>query len=216
MEDGRVTQFGPTADIYRNPENIAAARVFSDPPINVARSHKQAHQAQLAGGGRLGTVTDMADGDYMVAVRPHRVTPVPHLGCADVELTGRVIVTELSGSDSSAHFQHGDVHGSRSPRACIPIRWARTTVLHEPGPLPVFRPRRQKGGLTWHRSSFQTCDTAISQRQRPRGLCAEGNRRDLARWRGLCAAGPVGLRQVHAAEHHLGPADAVRRADSVR
>ena len=34
----------------------------------------------------------------MVAVRPHRVTPF-RTSDADVELTGRVIVTELSGSD---------------------------------------------------------------------------------------------------------------------
>ncbi len=106
MEDGRVTQFGPTADIYRNPENIAAARVFSDPPINVARITVSGAQAQMAGGGGW-AVTEMADGDYMVAVRPHRVTPF-RSSDDDVELTGRVIVTELSGSDSSAHFQHGD------------------------------------------------------------------------------------------------------------
>lgn len=106
MEDGRVTQFGPTADIYRNPENIAAARVFSDPPINVAPITVSGAQAQLAGGGGW-SVTDLADGEYMVAVRPHRVTPF-RTSDRDVELTGRVIVTELSGSDSSAHFQHGD------------------------------------------------------------------------------------------------------------
>jgi glycerol transport system ATP-binding protein len=105
MEDGYVTQFGPTADIYRNPENLAAARVFSDPPINVARITVSGAQAQLAGGGGW-AVQDMADGEYMVAVRPHRVTPI-RTSEADVELTGRVIVTELSGSDSSAHFRHG-------------------------------------------------------------------------------------------------------------
>ena len=106
MEDGRVAQFGLTADIYRNPENIGAARVFSDPPINVARIIVSGALAQLAGGGGW-QVADIADGEYMVAVRPHRVTPF-RTSDADVELTGRVVVTELSGSESSAHFQHGD------------------------------------------------------------------------------------------------------------
>ncbi len=32
--EGRVTQHGPTSHVYRNPANIAAARVFSDPPLN--------------------------------------------------------------------------------------------------------------------------------------------------------------------------------------
>lgn len=106
MADGHVTQFGPTADIYRNPENISAARVFSDPPINMARITVSASQAQLPGGGSW-SVAGLPDGGYTVAVRPHRVSPF-RTSADDVELTGRVIVTELSGSDSSAHFQHGD------------------------------------------------------------------------------------------------------------
>ncbi len=109
MEDGRVTQFGPTADIYRNPENIAAARVFSDPPINTARVTVTDGRVHLAGGGAwpISAGVALSDGQYTVAVRPHRVTPVASSD-EDVTLTGRVIVTELSGSDSSAHFQHGD------------------------------------------------------------------------------------------------------------
>ena len=41
MNDGRVTQFGPTADIYRSPQDLTSAQVFSDPPINVAQVTKQ-------------------------------------------------------------------------------------------------------------------------------------------------------------------------------
>ncbi len=36
MNDGRVTQFGPTAHIYRAPQDLVSAQVFSDPPINFA------------------------------------------------------------------------------------------------------------------------------------------------------------------------------------
>ncbi|HEY0330193.1 MAG TPA: ABC transporter ATP-binding protein, partial [Rhodopseudomonas sp.] len=32
--EGRVTQSGPAAHVYRHPANLAAARVFSDPPMN--------------------------------------------------------------------------------------------------------------------------------------------------------------------------------------
>ncbi len=109
MEDGHVTQFGKTSDIYRNPENIAAARVFSDPPINLAKVIVSNAQAQLEGGGswQVADANALPDGIYTVAIRPHRVMPF-RASDTDVELTGRVIVTELSGSDSSAHFQHGD------------------------------------------------------------------------------------------------------------
>ena len=32
LHEGRVSQVGPTSRVYRRPENIEAARVFSDPP----------------------------------------------------------------------------------------------------------------------------------------------------------------------------------------
>src|ERR1700722_19883412 len=34
LHEGRVSQVGPTSRVYRRPENIEAARVFSDPPLN--------------------------------------------------------------------------------------------------------------------------------------------------------------------------------------
>ncbi len=108
MNDGAITQFGPTSDIYRNPDNLTAARVFSDPPINAAPIAKSGATASMGGASwpLTGAAADLPDGDYTVAIRPHRVTPV-RAGEADVELTGEVIVTEISGSDSSAHFQLG-------------------------------------------------------------------------------------------------------------
>ncbi|MFK7836808.1 MAG: ABC transporter ATP-binding protein [Sulfitobacter sp.] len=109
MEDGRVTQFGPTADIYRNPENLTAARVFSDPPINAADIVKTGEKALLATGVSWplsGAAAALPDGPYTVAVRPHHVSPV-QTGEGDVALTGKVMVTELSGSESSAHFEMG-------------------------------------------------------------------------------------------------------------
>ena len=48
MEDGRVTQFGPTTEIYRNPANVDAARVFSDPPINTLPSPNTAARRNSA------------------------------------------------------------------------------------------------------------------------------------------------------------------------
>ena len=110
MDDGRVTQFGVTSEIYRNPDNLTAARVFSDPPINVAGVSKSGNEARLDGGAAWqlsGDAARLPDGRYSVAIRPHRVLP-NRSSDHDVELKGSVIVTELSGSDSSAHFQIGD------------------------------------------------------------------------------------------------------------
>ncbi len=110
MSDGTVTQFGTTAEIYRKPDSLTAARVFSDPPINAARISKTGTQAKLATGVSWtirGEAAGLPDGDYTMAIRPHHVSPLS--GGADyVALRGTVLVTELSGSESSAHFQMGE------------------------------------------------------------------------------------------------------------
>ncbi|MDE4140006.1 MULTISPECIES: ABC transporter ATP-binding protein [Rhodobacterales] len=109
MRDGRVTQFGPTAEIYRDPQNVAAARVFSDPPINTAEITKQGNMARLTPDVTWvleGAAADLADGTYTVAIRPYHVLPVATTQ-ATVRIAGRVQVTELSGSESSAHFDLG-------------------------------------------------------------------------------------------------------------
>ncbi len=110
MDDGIVTQFGATAEIYRKPATLTAARVFSDPPINAAAIRKTGNRAELQTGvswQMTGASADLPDGSYTVAVRPYHVTPV-QANAGDVTLNGTVQVTELSGSESSAHFLMGD------------------------------------------------------------------------------------------------------------
>jgi glycerol transport system ATP-binding protein len=110
MDNGVVTQFGPTAEIYRKPATLTAARVFSDPPINAAEITKTGDQARLGTGvswTMRGAAANLPDGRYTVAIRPHHVLPKQG-GPEDVALNGIVLVTELSGSESSAHFQMGD------------------------------------------------------------------------------------------------------------
>ena len=109
MDDGVTTQFGPTADIYRSPQSLAAARVFSDPPINTAIIVKKGALAQIDNGASWplsGDAAVLPDGTYTMAIRPHHVTPTAQ-NAQSIAVPGRVLVTELSGSDSSAHFQMG-------------------------------------------------------------------------------------------------------------
>lgn len=110
MDDGRVVQFGRTAEIYRNPRDLVSAAVFSDPPINTAPIRKEGREARLNANVRwdlTGAAADLADGNYTVAIRPNHVTPVK-TSDALVPMMGTVQVTELSGSESSAHFLLGD------------------------------------------------------------------------------------------------------------
>ena len=106
MDDGTVQQFGPTAELYRNPHSLSASMIFSDPPINHAVVRKNGSQIEM---GKISwTLSEakqsMADGKYQIAIRPHHVLPVKQ-DETPVSVTGRIGVTELSGSESSAHFE---------------------------------------------------------------------------------------------------------------
>jgi glycerol transport system ATP-binding protein len=107
LSEGRVTQFGPTAEVYRAPVDAVSAGVFSDPPINLAAVVKQHGRLHLDGAGDWaaeGAAAALPDGTYTLAIRPHFISPV---GGSGVPITGTVAVTELSGSDSTAHFTFG-------------------------------------------------------------------------------------------------------------
>jgi glycerol transport system ATP-binding protein len=106
--EGRVTQFGPTSEIYRRPSDLVTAQVFSDPPINTAAVVKRGAEVLIGDTIRLpagkATMT-IADGPYTIGIRPYHITPEAEgrsNGGAVIE--GRVLVAELSGSESVLHF----------------------------------------------------------------------------------------------------------------
>jgi glycerol transport system ATP-binding protein len=106
LHEGGVTQFGPTSVIYRKPNTLLSAQVFSDPPINMAKVTKTGDEIILGEGvkWRAGRVArTLADGDYMIGIRPHHITPTTQKQDAAM-LEGRVLVAELSGSESVLHF----------------------------------------------------------------------------------------------------------------
>ena len=104
INEGRVTQFGPTAEVYRKPLDLLTAQVFSDPPINIAKvrlaNGRFALNDQVSWSAGN---THLADGTYQMAIRPHYVTLDP-ASANDVTLDGKVHVAELSGSESVVHF----------------------------------------------------------------------------------------------------------------
>lgn len=106
LHEGRVTQYGDTATIYRQPADLLSARVFSDPPINCAEIEKRGGRFHLDETVSWQSDNGLADGRYTIGIRPHHVTPKP-AGKDAVKIGGRVLVTELSGSESVVHFELG-------------------------------------------------------------------------------------------------------------
>lgn len=109
LHEGRVTQFGETAKVYRQPVDLLSAQVFSDPPINSVGIVKTDGRFTLDGGvgwPAEGPREALPDGAYAMAIRPHYVTPFEQ-AANTVRVEGRVLVTELSGSESVVHFELG-------------------------------------------------------------------------------------------------------------
>ncbi|MEM7177992.1 MAG: ABC transporter ATP-binding protein [Pseudomonadota bacterium] len=105
LHQGRITQFGATPEVYRQPTDLTTAEVFSDPPINAVEVEKSGDTVVLGAQARwpvAGVLESVPDGRYLMGVRPHFVSPAPREGM--VEVTGTVQITELSGSESTAHF----------------------------------------------------------------------------------------------------------------
>ncbi|MBI5127820.1 MAG: ABC transporter ATP-binding protein [Rhodopseudomonas palustris] len=110
MWEGRVLQTGPTPLVYRQPDTMRVAQVFSDPPLNIVNAEKKAGTVHYAGGvsaPATGVFAGLGDGAYRVGFRAHqievaRVDPDRHA----FETT--VAVTEITGSESFVHLKRGD------------------------------------------------------------------------------------------------------------
>ncbi len=110
LHEGRVIQYGVTADIYREPNNLTSATVFSHPPINTTFVDKKGAELFIRGVACC-TVDErfkgLADGKYILGVRPHHLTPFS-TDQHSIKIEGEVKVTEISGSDSVIHIRFGD------------------------------------------------------------------------------------------------------------
>ena len=60
------------------------------------------------------------DGTYQVGIRPHLLTAKPNAGVT-IEISGRVLITELSGSESVIHFTHDDLNWVTRPSCKVAV-----------------------------------------------------------------------------------------------
>jgi glycerol transport system ATP-binding protein len=106
MWEGQILQVGETPRVYRHPDTLRVAQVFSDPPLNTIALEKKNGSVEYAGGVRApasGLYAKLGDGAYRVGFRAHQ------LEIANGE-TGRhsfpatVTVTEITGSESFVHL----------------------------------------------------------------------------------------------------------------
>jgi glycerol transport system ATP-binding protein len=106
MWEGQALQAGETSKVYRHPDTIRVAQVFSDPPLNLVRMEKRDGTVQYAGGvmgPATGLYAGLSNGEYRVGFRAHQLElaggrPGRHVFQASVT------VTEITGSESFVHL----------------------------------------------------------------------------------------------------------------
>ncbi len=103
---GRVIQYGETAKMFREPQTLESARVFSDPPINTAVVNKQNGKIILnsdVGWDAPAHLASLADGPYTVALRAYQLLPEGE----GVKVRGQVQASEISGSETTVRMLVG-------------------------------------------------------------------------------------------------------------
>jgi glycerol transport system ATP-binding protein len=108
LHEGRVTQFGPTLQVYRRPVDRVTAEVFSDPPMNFVPAQVTGGATQLPGGIVLpahGPLAGLPDGEVTLGFRPNHLF-LRRPGPDAVAITATVVVVEITGSESFVHVTH--------------------------------------------------------------------------------------------------------------
>jgi len=110
LSEGQVTQFGPTIEVFRKPKDLVTARTFSDPPLNTIVLRKKGASFLLDGGVDLPVPAELAgiaDSSYTIGFQPHHLSLTRPTASA-VSVTAKVLVTEITGSESYVHLNFAD------------------------------------------------------------------------------------------------------------
>lgn len=125
LSEGRLCQFGPALQVYREPNDMTTARIFSDPPMNFMALEVKGAQAVAA--GVPWPIAGLADGRYQAGFHANHLRLDRH-GPRDVGIDCRVVTSEITGAETFLHVQAQDnrwialLEGVHQPLADQPIR----------------------------------------------------------------------------------------------
>jgi glycerol transport system ATP-binding protein len=105
MKEGRVLQYGPTLEVFRQPQSLDVARAFSDPPINVLQATPQAGAWRLDNGSLLELENTDPAAPVQLGLRATALRTEQRP--ADLSMPGRVQLAEISGTDTFVHLDCG-------------------------------------------------------------------------------------------------------------
>jgi len=112
MSEGRALQVGDTPSVYRRPDSLKVAELFSDPPLNVVQIEKKDGAVVYGGGGTApanGLYAGLGDGPYRVGFRAHQLV-VANGEVGHHVFPATVALTEITGSESFVHLKRQDAN----------------------------------------------------------------------------------------------------------
>ncbi|WP_428265701.1 ABC transporter ATP-binding protein [Haliangium sp.] len=109
MHEGRAVQQAPTLEVYHRPATPTAARLFSDPPMNLLPARVRAGEAELPGGVRVPLpdhLSELSEREYVIGIRACDCFLDP-LDRPSATLRGRVELSEISGAETFVYVRLG-------------------------------------------------------------------------------------------------------------
>ncbi len=117
--EGKITQFGKTADVYHNPNSAITAKVFSNPSMNFLDIKKEKDYMYYGNNEKTlisEALKDLEDGEYLLGFRPNYLQ-LKKQNENSIEFVTHLDVTEITGSETFLHLKYdknswiGLVHG---------------------------------------------------------------------------------------------------------
>jgi glycerol transport system ATP-binding protein len=132
MNEGRILQIGPTAEVYRRPVNLRVAEIFSDPPINFIKGRVHEQQVHLGGAIRWplnGHMAHLAPGEYTFAVRCNHLL-LKSSSAADLQIKATVELCEINGSETFVHVEFENTQMVVQDSGVHTVKIGREIVVH--------------------------------------------------------------------------------------
>jgi glycerol transport system ATP-binding protein len=108
LHEGKLLQYGPTEQVYREPNSRHSAEMFSEPPINIVPGKLTTSDITFDQSVHFPCdpgLQQLPPGDYDFGVRASHISLTPQ-SSDDVELPVQVDVAEISGSETFLHVRH--------------------------------------------------------------------------------------------------------------
>ncbi|NCO51734.1 MAG: ABC transporter ATP-binding protein [Deltaproteobacteria bacterium] len=110
MHAGQLEQFGPTVEVYQNPQSSRIAKAFSDPQINIVPARLVGGQLHIGTAASIPLAQHMhglADGEYQVGMRANHLRLVQKSD-EDLAFAAQVEIAEISGSETYIHLSNAE------------------------------------------------------------------------------------------------------------